>query len=124
MSNLTKIIDKCNEQALVMITCSRCKGTGMTSHHVVHMGVPGTCYKCDGKGVVANKWLSLKNEAEKVAKALKDTQEMFVKIQEDINTTKHEGFKVRKQARLDTEKAEARNYFKLMIKSLSEKAGV
>lgn len=34
------------------ITCVRCRGTGMTGHVVVHCGVPGVCFKCDGRGEV------------------------------------------------------------------------
>lgn len=37
-------------------TCTRCKGTGFKSTPVVHMGVPGLCYGCDGKGV--QRWVS------------------------------------------------------------------
>lgn len=36
-------------------TCSRCKGTGMTTHRVVYAGVPGTCFKCAGTGYVSRK---------------------------------------------------------------------
>ncbi len=32
-------------------TCLRCKGKGMRNTPVVHLGVPGLCYGCDGKGV-------------------------------------------------------------------------
>ena len=32
--------------------CRRCQGTGMRNTGVVHMGVPGLCYACDGAGVL------------------------------------------------------------------------
>lgn len=31
-------------------TCTRCKGKQITDHSVVHMGIPGGCYKCDLSG--------------------------------------------------------------------------
>lgn len=33
--------------------CSRCKGTGFHTKAVVHLGVPGLCYGCDGHGTRA-----------------------------------------------------------------------
>jgi DnaJ-class molecular chaperone len=30
--------------------CTRCGGTGMTTHIRVHYGVPGLCFACDGDG--------------------------------------------------------------------------
>jgi hypothetical protein len=40
-------------------TCSRCKGKGFLSGHiVVYAGAPGTCYKCAGRGwVYADKFI-------------------------------------------------------------------
>ena len=32
-------------------TCTRCNGTGIKSTGVVHLGVPGLCYGCDGSGL-------------------------------------------------------------------------
>jgi hypothetical protein len=32
--------------------CRRCQGTGMRNTGVVHIGVPGLCYACDGAGVL------------------------------------------------------------------------
>lgn len=37
-------------------TCTRCKGTGFRNTPVAHMGVPGLCYGCDGKGT--QKWVT------------------------------------------------------------------
>ncbi len=37
-------------------TCLRCKGKGFKSTPVVHLGVVGLCYGCDGKGV--QKWVT------------------------------------------------------------------
>ena len=37
-------------------TCLRCKGTGFRSTPVAHMGIPGLCYGCDGKGT--QRWVS------------------------------------------------------------------
>ena len=34
------------------IKCRRCKGKGMGSWHACHMGIPGLCCACDGKGTV------------------------------------------------------------------------
>ena len=31
-------------------TCKRCNGSGMRNCGVVHMGVPGLCYGCNGSG--------------------------------------------------------------------------
>ena len=31
-------------------TCKRCNGTGSRNTPVVHLGVPGLCYGCDGAG--------------------------------------------------------------------------
>ena len=31
-------------------TCTRCKGKGLVPSRVAHMGMPGTCYGCDGSG--------------------------------------------------------------------------
>lgn len=36
--------------------CKRCGGTGRVSSPVVHCGMPGTCYNCDGRGVL--RWVS------------------------------------------------------------------
>ena len=41
--------DRENQEAVV---CSKCKGRGMVASRVVHLGVPGLCYKCDGHGKV------------------------------------------------------------------------
>ena len=32
-------------------TCKRCNGSGFRSTPVVHLGVPGLCYGCNGSGV-------------------------------------------------------------------------
>ena len=40
--------------------CSRCKGTGNTNHVVVHLGVHGLCYKCDGTGYVGGAMVEAK----------------------------------------------------------------
>ena len=32
------------------VTCRRCSGTGFVSSRVAYWGVPGTCFKCDGRG--------------------------------------------------------------------------
>ncbi|MFN9295644.1 MAG: hypothetical protein ACK6EB_46820 [Planctomyces sp.] len=32
-------------------TCTRCNGTGLKNTGVVHMGVPGLCYGCNGSGL-------------------------------------------------------------------------
>ena len=32
-------------------TCTRCNGTGMLNTPVVHLGVPGLCFGCDGQKV-------------------------------------------------------------------------
>ena len=32
-------------------TCTRCNGTGLKNTGVLHLGVPGLCYGCDGSGV-------------------------------------------------------------------------
>ena len=32
-------------------TCTRCNGTGIKSTGVLHLGVPGRCYGCDGSGL-------------------------------------------------------------------------
>lgn len=32
-------------------TCVRCGGTGRKNTGVLHLGVPGLCYDCDGAGV-------------------------------------------------------------------------
>lgn len=32
-------------------TCKRCNGTGLRNCGVVHLGVPGLCYGCDGSRV-------------------------------------------------------------------------
>lgn len=45
-----------NNKELKEITCSRCKGTGMTDHLHVDNGV---CFKCNGKGTVQGKWLKI-----------------------------------------------------------------
>jgi hypothetical protein len=31
-------------------TCKACRGTGKKSTPVLHLGVPGLCYQCDGAG--------------------------------------------------------------------------
>jgi hypothetical protein len=31
-------------------TCNRCSGSGLKSTSVVHLGVPGLCFGCDGSG--------------------------------------------------------------------------
>ena len=31
--------------------CTRCSGTGRKNTGVLHLGVPGLCYDCDGAGV-------------------------------------------------------------------------
>ena len=31
-------------------TCKRCKGKGRVTSGVLHQGVPGRCYACDGSG--------------------------------------------------------------------------
>lgn len=33
------------------VTCRRCKNTGMVPSHVRHLGIPGLCMGCDGRGV-------------------------------------------------------------------------
>ena len=33
-------------------TCVRCNGTGMKSTSVIHLGVPGLCYGCNGSGLL------------------------------------------------------------------------
>ena len=32
-------------------TCTRCGGTGLKTTGVLHLGVPGLCYGCDGSGL-------------------------------------------------------------------------
>jgi len=34
------------------VTCKRCKGSGNVQARRVHLGVPGTCFDCDGRGRV------------------------------------------------------------------------
>lgn len=34
------------------VTCKRCGGSGNLKCRREHLGVPGTCFKCDGAGVV------------------------------------------------------------------------
>jgi len=36
-------------------TCKRCNGSGFRSTPVLHLGVPGLCYGCNGSGV--QKWV-------------------------------------------------------------------
>lgn len=36
--------------AMKIRTCMRCKGTGYRNCPVLHLGVPGLCYGCDGSG--------------------------------------------------------------------------
>jgi hypothetical protein len=38
------------------LTCSRCGGTGVTKYlHILHLGVPGGCFRCDCRGRVPSK---------------------------------------------------------------------
>lgn len=48
------------------MVCSRCQGKGFRDTPVVHMGMPGTCYGCDGDGSRATE-LANKQKA-KIAK--------------------------------------------------------
>lgn len=41
-----------NANATTTKPCRRCGGTGNVKSPVVHMGIPGLCYKCDGAGVL------------------------------------------------------------------------
>lgn len=34
------------------VTCKRCKGSGNVQARRVHLGIPGTCFDCDGRGRV------------------------------------------------------------------------
>ena len=55
--------------------CSRCKGTGNTNYVVVHLGVHGLCYKCDGTGYVGGAQVEAKRLAPILAARLKEGQE-------------------------------------------------
>lgn len=33
-----------------LVDCKRCNGKGIGNWHVIHLGVPGLCYACDGCG--------------------------------------------------------------------------
>jgi hypothetical protein len=51
-------------------TCNRCKGTGFRSTPVLHLGIPGLCYGCDGDGTYDT--FAAKRVAEREAKKRND----------------------------------------------------
>jgi hypothetical protein len=68
------------------ITCSRCKGKGyLTSQHVVHMGFPGGCFKCDMNGNV----ITLTPDERRVfqVNSLTKHQDELIQLANDIKTT-------------------------------------
>lgn len=78
-------------------TCPRCKGTGRKNCGVVHLGVPGLCYRCDGRGEL--KWVAASEVAKGVAASVEShKQEMLKKaayITAKIERTKSEILKAR-----------------------------
>lgn len=52
-------------------TCRKCSGKGFITTPRVHLGMPGTCFTCDGAGVVESDPATLKalREAKAAAKA-------------------------------------------------------
>lgn len=84
-------------------TCPRCKGTGRRSCGVVHLGIPGLCYRCDGRGEL--KWVS----ADQVAKTIRATfelhkQELIEKaayLTAKMQRTKNEQLKLQLGSQLD-----------------------
>ncbi len=74
MSIFTKLIEAANKKDCKMINCPKCKGEGGTGW-VSFNGQ--ACYKCNGTGKVANKWMKIKQEVEGKEQALKNLADFF-----------------------------------------------
>lgn len=48
----TAAIEAATAKLVKPITCRRCTGKGYVASHVVYANAPGTCFACDGLGIV------------------------------------------------------------------------
>lgn len=72
MAIIDKIMQKVETKERKMLTCSKCKGSGLLIGflHVEN----GKCFKCFGKGEVPNKWLAIELAVKNFQKEMLETK--------------------------------------------------
>lgn len=84
MSIFPKLIEAASKKDCKMINCPKCKGEGGTGW-ISFNGQ--ACYKCNGAGKIANKWMKIKQEAEGKEQAFKNLADFFAQERSRIERT-------------------------------------
>ena len=97
-------------------TCKRCNGTGMRNTGVVHLGVPGLCYGCNGSGVL--RFLSGEDVAAKVTKQVESHRAELAQRAEYVKSKIAKTKSAVLLARYEQELADLRAAYKATAKQL------
>lgn len=91
-------------------TCGRCKGKGRVKCGVLHLGIPGLCYECDGKGVL--RFLDAATVAAKKLDGFASHQAELAEKAEYVKTRMEKTRSVVLKARYEAELADLRSAWK------------
>ncbi|MFN7323231.1 MAG: hypothetical protein ACK5SM_00615 [Sphingomonadales bacterium] len=101
--------------------CIRCKGKGLTGSHVVHLGVPGLCYACDGAGYLV--WKDADTVCSEETAIWKRAQEEMIEkagyLKQEIERVRSRG-SVILVARYEQELEDLRGAYRKAIKKLED----